>query len=513
LKLQDSDPKSRWRGGMADEYGLHYVAAAGSFIDTLLSSFLHPQSRFHNDASVLPRVKLAADLLMRESSTDGYIDNPITNFNSPPDTSFLIRALCPTAILLKRAGRSDILALVEPYLRKAGAGLVKGGIHTPNHRWVLCAALAQLNELFPQPEYVRRVDQWMAEGIDIDPDGQYTERSTYTYNPITDNALVTIAAKLNRPELLGPVRRNLESMLYLLHPGYEVVTEISRRQDLNQRGDMGGYWFALAYIAAHMDDGRLASIASHFAPTRASLSALMEYPELADPGPSPKPIPENYRKTFPHNGVIRVRRGSMSATVITEGRNRFFTLRNGDAVINAVRFASAFFGKAQFVPAESSDRGGVIHLVQRLSAPYYQPLEPPRVVTADDWGAVRPLRKQTELCKLEQSATITETAKGFKLRLRAEGTRDVPVAIEINFREGGSFTGLVPAHKVVDGWALQSGYGTYTLGSYGIRFGPALDNHKFLQFRGAEPKLGGPSVYLTAFTPLDYTLEFECFQA
>ena len=84
---------------------------------------------------------------------------------------------------------------------------------------------------------------------------------------------MTLAAKLKRPELLEYPRRNLDSMLYLIHPDYEVVTEISRRQDLNQRGDMGPYWFALAYLAQHAARWTIRTLAQHFAPTRASLSA------------------------------------------------------------------------------------------------------------------------------------------------------------------------------------------------------------------------------------------------
>jgi hypothetical protein len=510
LARQITDPKHRYRGTFPDEFGLHYVATAGGIIDSLVSVFLQPKSRFYKNPLLLQRAKLAADLLVREQSPDGNIDNPITNFNSPADTAFTVRGLCPTTLLATRAGIRDVPAMTETFLKRAGTGLSKGGIHTPNHRWVVCAALAQLYELYKDEGYVRRIDQWLAEGIDMDPEGQYNERSTYVYNPITDAALVVVADKLKRPALLDYVRRNLESMMYLIHPGYEVVTEISRRQDLNQRGDMGSYWFSLAYLA-HLDkNGRYATLVRHFAPTRAGLSALMEYPQLALPGPDPQPVPDNYRKSFPHNRFTRIRRGAISATVLEQGKSRFFTLRNGSAVINAVRFASAFFGKGQFVPARSDASGEAIVLAQSLSAPYYQPFDPPRPVGVDEWDQMRRERKQSEIGRLDQSAAITETKKGFRLRLQAHGTKDVPVSVEINFRAGGQFEGVVPAHKVAEGFVLTNGHGIYRLGSDSIRFGPGIGAHMYTQVRGAEPKLDGPSVYLTGFTPFDHTLEFEC---
>lgn len=509
LKMQDTNPSSRWRGIFPDEYGLHNPSTACGIISALATTYLQPASRYHRDAELVQRIKLAAGLLAREITPDGNLDNPSTNFNSPPDTAFGVRAMCTGAVLAQRQGERELLAIMEPFLKKAGASLTHGGIHTPNHRWVVCAALSQLHEVFGEPGYLRRIDQWMAEGIDIDADGMYDERSSVQYNPIVDSALVVIAAKLNRPELLDYVRRNLDSMMYLLHPGYEVVTEISRRQDLNQRGDMSGYWFPLHYLAIHDKNGRYMTLSKHYAPTQASMAAFMEYPELNSVGPKPEPIPDQYEKRLQGLDLLRIRRGPISASVFTKGNSRFFTLRRGEAVINAVRFASAFFGKAQFVPNGAESKDGVHHLTQSLEAPYYQPFTPARRIAAGEWASTQKLRPQSQNCHLQQSASITETKAGFSVRVQANGTKNVPVTIEINFREGGKLEGVVPMHKIENGWALASGKGTYRLGADTITFGPARHEHSLVQMRGALPKLSGPSVYLTGFTPFDHTIDFE----
>jgi hypothetical protein len=510
VEAQITDPNSRGRGIVPDQYGLHNPGTAAGIIDAFLTAYLHPRSKYHRDAALPQRIQLAADFLTRVQTPDGNINLLSTNFNSPPDTGFVVRALCPSVTVAQRAGAKDLVRMTEPFLRKAGQGLTKGGVHTPNHRWVMSAALAQLHALFGDPAYLKRIDQWLAEGIDIDEDGQFTERSTFVYNPITDNAFVTMAAKLKRPELLEPAKRNLESMLYLLHPGYEVVTEISRRQDLNQRGDMGPYWFALAYLAQHAKAGRFATLAQHFAPTRAGLSTLMEYPELLEAGPRPEPVPDDYRRVFKHNRLLRIRKGPISATILAGGRSRFFTLYNGDAVLNAVRFASAFFGKGQFSSIEMKEANGAVVLQQEMSAPYYQPLDPPRSIDSEQYRDSIKDRRRTEICTIRQTATVTQTSQGFRVRMQAEGTNDVPVALEINFREGGKLEGVTPVDKIADAYMLASGHAVYRTGSHAIRFGPGAAEHRWTQLRGAEPKLEGPSVYITGITPFDRTIDFEC---
>lgn len=506
LAMQTTDPGSRWRGGYPDAYGLHHGGSGGGLLNAFITAFVQPKSKHYRGNVLMDRIRMAADFLTRHQTADGNFNLLITNFNSPPDTAFIMQNVASAALHARRDGQAEIERLIEPVIRKAGAAMARGGIHTPNHRWVLCAALAQIHELYPDAAYLRRISQWLAEGIDIDPDGQYSERSTVVYNGITNRALAIMAVKLKRPELLDPVRRNLDSMIYLLHPGGEVVTEISRRQDLNTRGTIATSWFALKYLAVKDQNGVYETLARQFP---GNLSDWMEYPELSGPAPVPKPIPDDYEKHYPFLQVARIRRGLTSATILLGGNSRIFSLRRGEAVINAVRVASAFFGKAQFVPDRAEKRGDSYVFTQYLEGPYYQPLDPPRKVGTEDWEEVRKLRRQTEVCKLNYEAVLTERAAGFRFRMRAHGTDDVPVTIEINLREGGKLEGCEAAPDVEDGWILPSGNAVYRMGNDTIRFGPGKKENTYTQVRGALPKLPGPSVYLTGYTPFDHTLDFD----
>jgi hypothetical protein len=499
LKKQETDPQSRWRGSCPDEAGLHSAGSAAQILDTFSGSLVYPKSRFFGSAELLQRMRLAAGFLERSQTPEGNIALLSTNFNSTPDTGFVVHSVASGAAVARMYGNEDAVRVSQPFLQKAGAAIAVGGIHTPNHRWVVSSALAQINELFPDPRYMKRINQWLAEGIDIDADGQFTERSTLTYNVVCDRAFIVLSAKLKRPELLDPVRKNLHALLYLLHGDGEVVTEISRRQDLNTRGDAGRYWFASRYVAIADQDGQLATLAKALTPGNATLSAMLEYPMLTGPLPAGSALPDNYEKAFPGLGIVRIRRQATSATIVLAGSSRFFSLRHGDAVINAVRFATAFFGKGQFIPEHD--------LKQSLEAPYYQPVDHP--VTSSEWAAVRKERKKSQICKLEQSATITETPKGFRLRIQSAGTPDVPLAVEINLREGGEVEGCTKSKIAADSWVLQGGQGTYRAGKNAIKFGPGVGEQMYTQVRGAEPKLAGPSVYLTGFTPFDHTIEFE----
>ncbi len=512
LNQQVIDASSRWRGAFPNSVGLHQPGSAGRIIESGAVSYVHPNSKYHKDSFLFNRIKLAVEFLLRMQSSQGNIDLLTTNFNSPPDTGFVVEHVARAAKLARMHDAGELEQVIKPFLIHAGEGLAQGGIHTPNHRWVVSAALAQVHELYPNEKYLKRIDAWLAESIDIDAEGQFIERSTSIYNAVSDTAFLIMALKLQRPELMKPVRKNLDAMLYLLHPNFEVVTEISRRQDLNTSATMRRYWFPLRYLAIEDQNGHYATIVKQLEPKARILALLMEYEKLNSPLPETKPIPGQYKKDYPLSEITRIRRGQLSATIMRKGNNRWFTLRWGDAVINAVRFATAFFGKGQFVPETYEHRDGIYHFEQSLRGPYYQPIQDESLlpVTRDNWGVRRSQREQSEVCEMKYKAGIKETQNGFQLKIEATGTKNVPLAIEINLRDGGELDGVKPAPQVHQAFLFDQEYVTYSMGNSTIRIGPGFKEHGYTQLRGADEKLPGPSIYITGYTPFEHTLSFEC---
>ncbi len=494
------------RGGAADAYGLYSAYPAAGLLLTGAASLVSEGSRHHRSAALRERLRLAVKYLEGKQHADGTIDLLITNFHSTPDLGFVVFNVAGAAWIARAYGEPELFDALKPFLKKAGDALAVGGVHTPNHRWVVCEALALINELIPDPRYTARAERWLAEGIDIE-DGIFSERSTVIYNTVCCQALLIAALKLGKPELLDPVRQCLEAMLYLIHPGGEVVTEISTRQDVNSRAGMERYWFPLRWLAIKDGDGRWAELTRSVEAGGASLSTYLRFPEIAAELPASKPLPEEYDRLFVSCNLARIRRGLASASVIGNGASRLFTLRHGDVVIEAVRAASAFFGKGQFKPASLARDGGGYTLAQTLTGPYYQPVEPARRISSRELAAARRQRPLSEVQQMDYAARVEETAKGFRLRLTAQGTAHVPLAVEIAVRDGVAIEG---ARRIGDrDLLLEQGFATLSSGGRRIRVGPGLAQHRYIEIRGAEPLLAGQRLHVCGLTPLDHTLEFE----
>jgi len=458
------------------------------------------------------------DFLLDRQHEDGTIDLLTTNFHSPPDTAFAVEPLSLALSILKKYAADDLgefQQAAKTFLLEAGRAMSIGGIHTPNHRWVVCRALARIHQLYPNQIYLNRIEEWLAEGIDIDPDGQYTEKSSVVYSPLTNNCFITLAKLLGKTELYEVVRKNLRMSQYMMHANGEVVTEASTRQDQFTIAHMGRYYYAYRYMALLDQEAKFSAMAQSIE-AYAGLPALsgnlpyfLEDRKLEEALPEAAELELSYEKIFAHSSMVRIRRGNVDATILGENSS-FFTFFHGKAALQAVRFASAFFGKGQFTSPELKKVGDTYVLSQELWGPYYQPHEKENIAPDGDWHKMpRSKRKQSEIQYLKSEVRISEQAGKFKLAFSIQGTERIPLAIELAFRKGGELKGVEEVPEVENAYFLKEGYGSFLQGKAHISFGPGLHTHKWTQLRGAKAKLNGDSVYLTAYTPLEFELEIR----
>ena len=79
------------------------------------------------------------------------------------------------------------------------------------------------------------------------------------------------------------------------------------------------------------------------------------------------------------------------------GSSRLFSLRRGKAVVAAVRFSGAFFGRGQFIPARGERTAdGSYVWSQSIEAGYYQPFGDgtKQPVGVEIWYEMRRKRKR-----------------------------------------------------------------------------------------------------------------------
>lgn len=518
LARQVHKPGDRWDGGVVDQYELPNAHSTCWFIVPVGSAYASSFSKYHADTKLAKPLERAMECLLRVQHKDGTIDLHSTNFHSTPDTAFIVNYLSPIYIVLKRMNRPDLegfLSKMERFFLNAGKCLLVGGIHTANHRWVVCSALARLNAFSPNPSYVKRIDEWLSEGIDLDPDGQYTEQSVSIYSPTCDDMFLTAGRLLSRPELLDVVRKNLEMSMYYIQPGGEVLTDASGRQDNARIGYVNGYYYTYRYFAIVDNNPAFATVCQLIEkqmPEKITrfLSYLLEEKTFEKPLPSPSKIPDNYFKRFAHSGLFRIRRGKADISVI-EQNPTFLSYMKGAAVLQSMRLAAAFFGsRGQFIAEKCELKGEKIILTKTHTHGYFQPYpEDKRTGDGDFELMPRYDREMSEVQTIHYQVTITESNGKVSIDIEIDGTDYVPVSLEMSFRKGGELTGVVADKAHEDLYFLEKGMGEYRNGKDTIKFGPGTASHKWAQIRGMLPKQDGNSVYLTGFTPFKHTIELS----
>jgi hypothetical protein len=533
--------------------------AAAVQVLVLATGHANGASRWHRSPDLLATMTVAAEYLQAVRPESDLYDSG--NHDSPPDSSFMIAALTKALVLLENDGdeRSRPLRdLLEKIIRPTAAAIARGGVHTPNHRWDVCAMLASVHHRFPTDELRTRIDEWLAEGMDQDADGNYSERSPAYSGKVVNPAFIELAEALDRPELLAAVRRNLALTARLVNPDGTVVALASRRQDQHATARVGisdFYWTA-RYLAVRANDRLAAGLArwieeDFFDQLLANprdpnwpLPWLLMRPELAGPLPEGE-VPTKYTTTFEATGLARVRDGERVATI--NGGNdwaagfghgsglatnpTFFAFEKGRAALASVRMTPDFFGTGYFYPEGIETIDGGWRLRQRVAVPYYQPLAPHLRRADGDYPLTPDGRFFSKMAfdqrprderVLETQVTVKPVGEGFELDLEVDGLTGVSVTVELAFRGDGTLVGVERAERDPQGdqpsqaCLLGEGWGSFRVGDDVIEFGPGVnegppermwDGH--IAWTGGRIVAVGQRVYLTGVTPFRHRLTFR----
>ncbi|MGC8781323.1 MAG: hypothetical protein ACP5UQ_10695, partial [Anaerolineae bacterium] len=356
---QIADPRSSDYGALVSpEYGMTWGQLDAGFITACAYRFLAARAlgderRIAAARALLPSALRAADALLRSQRPGGLLDLITVNYDSSPDTGFTVQQLC-TVIELGRPAAADdpdwsaLLGKIEQFIRRAVPGLMDGGFHTPNHRWVIASALAQAGHLFPDLDVRRTVDAYLAEGIDLDAEGFFIERSVGVYDAVNDRSLLLIAENYGWPGAVEAVERNLALDLRLLHADGTAETGLSRRQDYGTREVALGLAACLLMYHGMRPNPTFVRAAQWLweqAPAPPGhlewlLYALLKY---GDPPAADAPLPDDFALHLPANGIYRVRRGLLSATFFRDA-TRLLSLTFGAAELTSVKISATYFG-------------------------------------------------------------------------------------------------------------------------------------------------------------------------
>ncbi|SDE49318.1 hypothetical protein [Auraticoccus monumenti] len=527
----------------------HRTVMAG--VRAALVAHLSPHSPRHGDPATLDLALGWAEELAGLADERGLFSSD-GNLSSPPDSCFSLNDLgCALALLRAHPGGDPALVRLEEQLTgiatRALPALVAGGVHTPNHRWEVAAALVRLQHL--HPDALARAEEWLAEGVDVDADGIYSERSANYAAHVSNPCLLVLSELLERPGLAEVVHRNLHTVLALTDDDGLVETVLSRRQDQHAGYPVGAFHLQLRRFALLEGCAECAAAAAPperwvqdpAAGAEALAAALLE-PRLDQDvvAAPPAPAPDG-RRVLAAAGLVVQRRGSVR-TVVYGGSDvpalgrvcsgaavnpTLLRLRAGRAVLRSVRLSRTFFGLGPFRGTLAPvGPDGPLVLEETVRAGYSQPLPPAarrhdgvyplgfegRYAAAMDFPARE--RDEVELVTRMEVAPLDD---GLRLTWTSTGAA-APWSLELCFDPGGTLEGVQPLDRPGE-HLLTGGWGSYRHGGDRIDFGPGrppgpgcpVGYHpgEAYTFLGGTDALGGPRVHLAGRGPGRWYLDLR----
>ncbi len=303
---------------------------AGFVLAQLFSIYLRPDIVPHDREALMRALRRGTAFLLRRQHPDGSLD--LGGAYSPNEAGFPATGLALAYARLQARPAdplADLLLSLEIFLRQAGEAILAGSAYTANHRWTAaCAPLAALHKLWPDPRYLARIEDYLADGLDCDADGCWFEERSPGYNNVANTGVLVLADLLDRPVLNEAVVRNGRFVLRCLQPNGEVDSSFSHRQDRSEPGCRPATYGVARRWAQLTGDGRFTALAQRLLPVAQPLNELVpllfQMEAHPEPLPAPRPIEDRYDAYFAQTSILRRRRGRTALTLAADPGHHFY---------------------------------------------------------------------------------------------------------------------------------------------------------------------------------------------
>ena len=506
-------------GFMEDD--LHVESRQCGFdLSALACGYVTKESAHYLSERVKAALTAALAYLRAHQRPGGCVDLLSCNVASAPDTAFMINAVLNAWWLLERCEDARAAWLRPALLRlidSAASGIAAGGFHTPNHRWAIAACLLHCAKITGRRELEARARAYLREGLDINEDGEFAERSAGNYNQVNDDQMLRLYMATGDRTFLHAAEKNLEMMYCYIDPDGSVFTNNSTRQDMGKKIYLDTYYplyLMAGYFLGREDFGAMAEWIYQDCRRRGTwpdgVEWLLLLPQMDGFGAQAPFEPPflRYDRLFEHSDIARVRRGDFSLTLM-RGKPNFLYFQSGALPLYMAIYQN-LCDQRNFVPEtlERTERG--FRLSGRAPVWYYQPFDQ-KPQTSDWWRMDNAARERLTAEGLHTLVEAELTEEGVRLHIRTQGVDRLPVRVEIGLLPGGRirtqhFTQLMRAGEqvtILDGDIEITGPRGDALA-----IGPAFGSHDIRARMGGAYPLSDAcyTVLLTGYTPVDRTI-------
>lgn len=517
-----------------DQDRIDYGSLKGDIVDVKPTVFkmteavcvyLHKDSIYYQNVQLYDALILGLDFVKRLQREDGSFDYPSCNFKSAPDTSFCFKGLMASYDLLKKYGTNEKTEVLADkfliILKDALLGILNGGFHTPNHRWAITAALMQGCRLQKGQEIVKdyqeRIQEYLAEGIDGNEDGEYAERSTGNYNAVVNMALITMYEESKDESYLQYVKRNLEMMLTYVDPDDTIFTQNSTRQDQGVASYLDLYFYQYLYMASfyknELFDGVAHKIIKDIVERGGNvpecLHMIMLYDMMEQHHFTQYGYLDEYRKHYKDAGVIRVKTPKFTYSILKD-KSSFLFFKVNDTPIY-IRIGASLCETRSFKPQKMEFCDKETILSYRANGWYYLPFKE-KLETNDWWKMDHKKRELQVSSQLDMTVHISEKEDGIDLLIKTNGIDLLPVRVEVCIPSGSIVENkefYLKAEKA-GSMILRNGYVQVHHKDQTIEVGPGFGSHQFQgHYSGEERNDMGYTIFMNEYTNFERTITFR----